>query len=80
MSHTFFLKFIAIIIGGGIVVLGLGVLIGDVFNPKARQLSGDPFYDGIVDLVDMFGTGPTGFGLIVLGLSLGALCYWKADH
>lgn len=56
------------------------MLIGDVFNPDALQLRGDPFYDAAADLVDLFGKVPAGIGLIVFGLALGALFYWKAEN
>ncbi|MGB3624518.1 MAG: hypothetical protein WA989_01735 [Henriciella sp.] len=79
MSHAFFLKFVAVLVGGSIAVLGLGVLFGDVFNSSAVKMRGDPFYDGILDLVLLVGKWPAGLGLIGLGIGLGALFYRQAS-
>lgn len=78
-SHSFFLKFIACAVGGGIAVLGFGVLFGDVFHPYAVQLRGYAIYDGIADLVLLIGKWPTGIGLVLAGIVLWIVCYRRVD-
>ncbi len=79
-TYRFFLKFLAIIMGGSLFALGVVVIIGDPLNPKATRLSGDPVYDAVSDLVSVFGNTGTGVGIAVFGLFIGVVCYRAAKR
>lgn len=77
-SYEFFLKFLAVLMGGVFVFAGCLLLLADPFNDKARDLRGNPVYDGIVDLVSVFGKTGTSIGLIVVGVIIGWVLYRAA--
>lgn len=77
-TYRFFLKFLALMMGGSFVFAGAALFLADPFNEKAVRLRGDPFYDAIVDLVSIFGKTGTAVGLIIAGLIIGAVFYRAA--
>lgn len=78
--YRFFLKFLALVVGGSIIALGLAVVVGDPLNSKADRLAGDPFYDGIVDLISLVGQTWAGVIVTCAGIVITVVFYRSASR
>lgn len=79
-TYKRFLKFVAVIVGGSIALLGAAVIFGDPQSATSASLQGVPIYDGVTDLISVFGQTGTGIGLVVAGIAIAIICYRAASR